>query len=29
MLPLNLLHEELGGCVGTEEYYRTTGETAS
>ena len=23
----NLLHENWGGCVGTEEYYKTTGES--
>ena len=28
MLPHNLLHENWGGRVGTEEYYRNTGETA-
>ena len=28
MLLHNLLHENWGGCVETEEYYRNTGETA-
>ena len=28
MLLHNLRHENWGGCVGTEEYYRNTGETA-
>ena len=28
MLLHNILHENWGGCIGTEEYHRTTGETA-